>query len=158
MMEVDTSQIVAPHKFERKKMGKNVKCFVCNSLIWSGGCACALCDVPVHKTCAVKARKANCPILEKELSDALSAPVGLETPPALKIGIGAKRDSRAALVTTTPTGTPSHHPAFPPQTQLPSDPNIPALHPLPLTMVVGWKYFYQMVQVKGYLTVQKQIF
>jgi len=124
-MELDISQIVAPHKFERKKLGKNVKCFVCNSLIWSGGCACALCDVPVHKTCAVKARKENCPILEKELTDALGATSGLETPPhALKIGIGGKRESKATL-TSLPTGIAIHpHPAFSSQNLNPNDPNI----------------------------------
>jgi len=69
-----SSQINAPHKFERKKISKNVKCFVCNSYIWSGACACILCDVPAHKSCAVKARKENCPVMERELSEALSSP------------------------------------------------------------------------------------
>jgi len=53
-MEVDT------HKFERKKIGKGVKCLVCNSLIWSNGYACSTCDIPAHKGCAVKARKDPC--------------------------------------------------------------------------------------------------
>jgi len=48
------------HKFERKKIGKGVKCLVCNSLIWSNGYACSLCEIPAHKACAVKARKDPC--------------------------------------------------------------------------------------------------
>jgi len=105
---MDVNQINAPHKFERKKLGKNVKCFVCNSLIWSSGCACSLCDIPVHKACAVKARKENCPVLEKELSEALSAPSGLDSPAQnLKIGMVGKRESKPTLLPHLPTLTSS---------------------------------------------------
>jgi len=60
------------HQFERHKIGRGVKCIVCNSVIWSNGYACFACDSPAHKGCAVKARKEPC-IVERRHPDGIES-------------------------------------------------------------------------------------